>query len=63
MKRNLTGIYILDENREPTCFEDCKESKQNEWLETLDREQLINLAKKLADTIKEIGDTFDLIRD
>lgn len=52
MRRNLTGIYIFDkfegeEKRQPTCFEDCQESTQDRWLRSLDKEALVNLAKKL----------------
>lgn len=68
MRRNLTGIFIFDkfedeEKRQPTCFEDCQESTQDEWLESLEREALVNLAKKLAETIKYIGDELDLVRE
>ena len=66
MRRNLTGIYIFDkfegeEKRQPTCFEDCQESTQDKWLESLEREALINLAKKLGKTIKDIGEQLDLV--
>ena len=68
MRRNLTGLYIFDkfkdeEKRQPTCFEDCQESTQDEWLGGLNREALINLSKRLGNTIKEIGDDLDLIRE
>ena len=68
MRRNLTGIYIFDklegdEKRQPTCFEDCQESTQDKWLEGLEREALINLAKQLGKTIKDIGDQLDLVRE
>ena len=68
MRRNLTGIYIFDkfegeEKRQPTCFEDCQESTQDRWLESLNREALVNLAKKLGETIKLIGDQLDLVRE
>jgi len=68
MRRNLTGLYIFDkfkdeEKRQPTCFEDCQESTQNECLAGLNREALINLSKRLGNTIKEIGDDLDLIRE
>lgn len=68
MRRNLTGIYIFDkfegeEKEQPTCFKDCQESTQDKWLEGLDREALINLAKQLGKTIKDIGDQLDLIRE
>ena len=68
MRRNLTGIYIFDkfegeEKRQPTCFEDCQESTQDKWLEGLEREALVNLAKRLGKTIKDIGDQLDLVRE
>jgi hypothetical protein len=68
MRRNLTGIYIFDkfegeEKRQPTCFEDCQESTQDKWLESLEREALVNLAKKLGKTIKDIGEQLDLVRE
>jgi hypothetical protein len=68
MRRNLTGIYIFDKfegegKRQPTCFEDCQESTQDKWLESLEREALVNLAKQLSKTIKEIGDQLDLVRE
>jgi len=67
MRRNLTGIFIFDkfegeEKRQPTCFEDCQESTQDEWLESLEREVLVNLAKQLGKTIRGIGDQLDLVR-
>lgn len=67
-RRNLSGIYIFhkfedDERREPTCFEDCPEDKQDEWLASLEPEAVKNLAKQLAKTIRSIGDQFDLIVD
>jgi hypothetical protein len=68
MRRNLTGIYIFDkfdgeEKRQPTCFEDCQETTQDKWLEGLEREALVNLAKQLGKTIKDIGDQLDLVRE
>ena len=68
MRRNLTGIYIFDkfegeEKRQPTCFEDCQENTQDEWLQSLERESLIALAKELGKTIKGIGDQLDLVRE
>lgn len=68
MRRNLSGIFIFDkfkdeEKRQPTCFEDCRESTQDKWLQSLEREALINLSKQLGKTIKNIGDQLDLVRD
>jgi hypothetical protein len=68
VRRNLTGIYIFDilpgeEKRQPTCFEDCQEETQDEWLASLEREALVNLAKQLGKTIKGIGEQLDLMRE
>ena len=65
-RRNLSGIYIFykfedEESREPTVFEDCPEEKQDEWLSSLDPEAVKNLAKQLANTLRAVGDSFDLI--
>ena len=60
IKRNLSGIWIHDSERVPTCFEDCDEQARDNWLNGLQREQLINLAKILGDIIKDIGDQFDV---
>lgn len=67
-RRNLSGVYIFhkfddEECRQPTCFEDCPESRQDEWLNTLDAEAVKNLAKHLAKTLREIGDNLDLLRE
>lgn len=64
-RRNLSGIYIFhkfedEERRQPTCFEDCPEEKQDEWLNSLDLEAVKNLAKMLGKTLREIGDQFEL---
>jgi len=64
-RRNLSGIYIFhkfedEERRQPTCFEDCPEEKQDEWLDSLDLEAVKNLAKMLGNTLREIGDQFEL---
>lgn len=64
-RRNLSGVYIFDkfedeEKNQPTCFEDCQESTQDRWLDSLEPEALKNLAKQLGKTIRTIGDQFDL---
>ena len=64
-RRNISGIYIFhkfdeDERREPTCFEDCPESKQDEWLNSLDPEAIKNLAKQLGRTIRSLADQLDV---
>lgn len=65
-RRNLSGIYIFDtlpgdEKRKPTCFEDCTEEKQKEWLDSLTPEALKNLSIQLGKTLRSIGDQFDII--
>lgn len=64
-RRNLSGIYIFykfedDECREPTCFEDCPEEKQDDFLNSLEVPELIDLSKQLAKTLRNIGEQFDL---
>jgi hypothetical protein len=64
-RRNLSGIYIFhkfenEESREPTCFEDCPEEKQDEWLNSLDPEAVKQLAKHLAKSLRKVGDHFGL---
>jgi hypothetical protein len=64
-RRNISGIYIFhkfdeDERREPTCFEDCPEQKQDQWLNSLDPEAVKNLAKMLGRTIRSMADQLDL---
>lgn len=64
-RRNLSGVYIFhkfdnEERREPTCFEDCPETKQDEWLASLDPEAVKNLSKHLAKALRTIGDKFDI---
>jgi hypothetical protein len=59
MKRNISGIFIF-EDKEPTCFEECREETQDKWLENLDKQMLINLSKKLAKKINDITNQFDI---
>lgn len=65
-RRNLSGVFIFDvlpgdERRKPTCFEDCTEEKQKEWLDSLTPEALKNLSIQLGKTLRTIGDQFDII--
>jgi hypothetical protein len=64
-RRDLSGIYIFhkfedEERRQPTCFEDCPEEKQDEWLDSLDPKAVKSLAKQLGKTLRDIGDQFEL---
>ena len=65
-RRNLSGVFIFDtlpgdEKRKPTCFEDCTEEKQQEWLDSLTPEALKALSTQLAKTLRRIGDQFDIM--
>lgn len=60
-RRNLSGIYIFEQfegepKHQPTCFEDCTKETQDVWLESLEKEALKSLAKKLANTLIEVAD-------
>jgi hypothetical protein len=65
-RRNLSGVYIFDVlpgdvKRQPTCFEDCTEEKQQEWLDSLTPEALKNLSIQLGKSLRTIGDQFDIM--
>ena len=65
-RRNLSGVYIFhkfedEASRQPTCFEDCPEEKQDEWLNSLGPEAVKNLAKHLGSTLRKLGDHFDIL--
>ena len=60
-RRNLSGIYIFEQfegepKHQPTCFEDCTETTQDKWLNSLEPEAVKYLAKKLANTLIEVAD-------
>jgi hypothetical protein len=65
-RRNLSGVFIFDTlpgdvKRQPTCFEDCTEEKQQEWLDSLTPEALKSLAIQLGKSLRTIGDQFDIM--
>ena len=67
-KRGLSGIYFRCKNEETgaydnVVFEDLTENEQDDHMKTRDREWIKSLAKKLANTLNEIGDKFDIIVD
>jgi hypothetical protein len=64
-RRNLSGIFIFhkfddDPKRKPTCFEDCPEEKQKEWMDTLPIDGVKSLALMLAKTLRKVADKFDI---
>ena len=65
-RRNLSGIYFFDtfpneEERQPTCFEDCTIEKQEEILNSKDPEWNKALVLLLSRTLKELGKQFDIV--
>lgn len=65
-RRNLSGIYLFDklegeEKKIPTCLEDCNEETRNKWLDSLEKEALINTVKHLCSVLREMGDQFGII--
>jgi len=57
--REISGIYICT-GKENICFEDLDKSDQYVWLNTLDKDALMRLAIKLGDTIRDLGNQFDI---
>jgi len=67
-KRNLSGIYLRafnddDEKWESRVFEDLDEKQQDECMRERDIEWHKRMIKLLADTLNEIGEQFDVIKD
>ena len=70
-KRNLSGIYFRyktperedskNDKFENRCFEDLPEEDQDKMMEGRSEEWLKSLAKQLANTLRKIGDEFDII--
>jgi hypothetical protein len=68
IRRNLSQIYIYEkfdgeEKKTPTSFEDCTKLTQDRWLDSLDNKALKHLAKMLAETLREIGDELNLVKE
>ena len=64
MRSNLSGIYIFDTlegERKPTCIEDCREETRLEWLNSLEKEALINTVDHLCQTLKNISNQFGIV--
>lgn len=65
IKRHLDGIYIrvTDEEtgkRESRCLTDCTVEQRGEWLQSLNKEELIQVAQYLAERLRDIGDEYNL---
>lgn len=66
MNRNLDGVYFRvkrEDKYENICFSDLTEQEQNEILKDKSEEWLRNMCKILGQTIKEIADCLDLVKE
>lgn len=63
-KRGLSGIYFRHQTEdgkwENRVFEDLSPAEQDKILEGRNNEWLGSLAKQLANTLRKIGDQFDI---
>lgn len=67
-KRSLSGIYFRFKDEETgkwgnRVFEDLPEEKQDEYMDGRGEEWVKSLAKKLANTLNDIGNQFDIKTD
>lgn len=65
-QRNLSGIYFRFKNPETgemenRVFEDLLPENQDEIMKDRDIEWLKSLSKQLANTLRDIGDRFDIM--
>jgi len=64
-KRNLSGVFTRCHNQlkgkyENVCFEDLEQMYQKDLLKNKSKEWVESLCLRLADTLNEIGENFDL---
>ena len=67
-KRNLSGIYFRafnddDDKWDSIAFEDLDEKQQDKCMKERDIEWHKRMIKLLADTLNEIGEQFDIVKD
>lgn len=67
-RRGLSGVYIFDkfpgeEKVNPTCFEDCTITKQEEYVKALDLQALQRLTLMLARALKDVGKDLNIESD
>jgi len=64
--RKLSGIYFrtkIDDKWVNLVFEDLSEEEQDRVMTNKSEEWLKSLAKQLAQTLREIGDQFDILSE
>ena len=65
-KRNLDGVYFRikrDGKWDNICFSDLTEEERNEVMSGKTVEWFMNLCNILVNTIRKIGDEFDIVVD
>lgn len=65
MNRELDGIYFRvqrDGKWQPICFSDLTDEERDKVCEGRSAEWFKQVAYILADTLKEIGEQFDIVR-
>lgn len=61
LDRMFFRIHEQDDTYDNVCFSDLTEDEQDEMLENRSVEWLKTMCKHLANTIRTIGDQFDLV--
>ena len=64
--RNLDGVYyrvVRDGKYVSRCFSDLSEAEQDVIMAKYNAEQLKRLCRCLCISLRQIGDTLDLVRD
>jgi len=67
-RRNLSGVFFRTQDPENkkwgnVVFEELSEVEQKRVMKGRSKEWLQNLATILANTLKEIGDKFDIVKE
>ena len=61
--RDLDGVYFFverDGERQPVCFSDMTDVEMDSVMDGMNVEWLKNLCRYLGNTLKQIGDNFDI---
>lgn len=65
-KRNLDGVYFRikrDDKWDNVCFSDLTEEERNNVMSGKSAEWFMNLCNILVNTIRNIGDQFDIVAE
>lgn len=65
-KRNLDGVYFRvqrDDKWDNVCFSDLTDTEKVEVMKNRDTEWLKSMCIILTNTIRKIGDEFDIVAD